>query len=199
LACGFYWTEGLRGLGWAVDAVPTLKAGSTVGIPSPPAIWKPGTDEIVTPDLGDVERLQGFPAGWTAVADRKKQGRRSTRWKLVGNAVSVPVAEWLGQRLGETTGYDQTKETNLVGERWPRAAWGRSGVRRAVAVSMWPVHRPRPHLWDFLDFDPRPLSARATAGFLERADRGNLRIDPKMIREAQEHLAKISDALPIAA
>jgi len=24
-ACGFYWTEGLRGLGWAVDAVPTLK------------------------------------------------------------------------------------------------------------------------------------------------------------------------------
>src|SRR3954454_8148112 len=26
--CGFYWTEGLRGLGWAVDAVPTLKGGS---------------------------------------------------------------------------------------------------------------------------------------------------------------------------
>ena len=30
--------EGLRGLGWAVDAVPTLKGGSTIGIPSPPAI-----------------------------------------------------------------------------------------------------------------------------------------------------------------
>src|SRR5207248_8666113 len=38
-ACGFYWTEGLRGLGWAIDAVPTLKGGSTIGIPSPPAIW----------------------------------------------------------------------------------------------------------------------------------------------------------------
>src|SRR5205823_9371065 len=25
LACGFYWTEGTRGLGWAVDAIPTLK------------------------------------------------------------------------------------------------------------------------------------------------------------------------------
>ena len=25
--CGFYWTEGLRGLGWAIDAVPTLKGG----------------------------------------------------------------------------------------------------------------------------------------------------------------------------
>src|SRR5581483_5114241 len=39
--CGFYWTEGLRGLGWAVDAVPTLKGGSSIGIPSPPAIWDP--------------------------------------------------------------------------------------------------------------------------------------------------------------
>ena len=38
-AFGFYWTEGLRGLGWARDATPTLKAGSTIGIPSPPAIW----------------------------------------------------------------------------------------------------------------------------------------------------------------
>ena len=29
---GFYWTEGRSGLGWAVDAVPTLKNGSTIGI-----------------------------------------------------------------------------------------------------------------------------------------------------------------------
>src|SRR5262249_8306830 len=27
-ACGFYWTEGNNGLGWAVDAVPPLKGGS---------------------------------------------------------------------------------------------------------------------------------------------------------------------------
>ena len=32
-AHGFYWTEGLSGLGWAADAVPTLKNGSTLGIP----------------------------------------------------------------------------------------------------------------------------------------------------------------------
>ncbi len=41
VACGFYWTEGIRGLGWAVNAVPTLKGGSTIGIPSPPAILFP--------------------------------------------------------------------------------------------------------------------------------------------------------------
>ena len=38
-AYGFYWTEGLTGLGWAEDAVPTLKGGSAIGIPSAPGIW----------------------------------------------------------------------------------------------------------------------------------------------------------------
>lgn len=40
-ACGLYWTEGVRGLGWAYDAVPTLKGGSTVGIPSAPPLRCP--------------------------------------------------------------------------------------------------------------------------------------------------------------
>ncbi|MEB2353340.1 MAG: DNA cytosine methyltransferase, partial [Burkholderiaceae bacterium] len=59
LAHGFYWTEGLGGLGWAVDAVPTLKNGSTIGIPSPPAILMPD-GSLIKPDIRDGERLQGF-------------------------------------------------------------------------------------------------------------------------------------------
>ena len=56
LAHGFYWTEGLGGLGWAVDAVPTLKNGSTIGIPSPPAILLPD-GEVIKPGLRDVEQI----------------------------------------------------------------------------------------------------------------------------------------------
>lgn len=93
LPCGFYWTEGTRGLGWAVDALPTLKGGSTIGIPSSPAIWMPD-GRIGTPDLRDCERMQGFRADWTVAAERVT--RSSYRWKLVGNAVSVPAAEWIG-------------------------------------------------------------------------------------------------------
>src|SRR3546814_17021421 len=37
---GFYWTEGNRGVGWTADAVPPLKGGSGLHIPSPPAVWK---------------------------------------------------------------------------------------------------------------------------------------------------------------
>lgn len=188
LGCGFYWTEGQRGLGWAVDAVPTLKGGSALGIPSPPAIWNPTTGAIVTPDIRDAERMQGFPADWTAPAKSVNGRGQGHRWKLVGNAVSVPVAEWLGQRLGESESYDETSDVGLDGERWPRAAWGRRGKRRLVESSMWPVRWKRSHLLDYLRYEPRPLSARAAAGFLERTERGSLNIDDKFLCDVRRHL-----------
>lgn len=197
VACGFYWTEGTRGLGWAVDAVPTLKGGSTIGIPSPPAIWRSGTGRIVTPDLRDAERLQGFPSDWTAAADGLPGRRRSDRWKLVGNAVSVPVARWIGERLLTCSEpYDSSRDLALAdGARWPKAAWGRPGVRCAVDVSMWPVAYPRPHLHEFLQFEPSPLSARATAGFLRRARKSTLRFPEDLICEVEQHLETMTPQL----
>ncbi|MGA1076872.1 MAG: DNA (cytosine-5-)-methyltransferase, partial [Ilumatobacteraceae bacterium] len=90
---GFYWTEGLRGLGWAHDAVPTLKGGSTIGIPSPPAIWWPDGEPgrtILTPSIEDAEAMQGFERGWTSASEAVSR-RKGTRWKLVGNAVTTGV------------------------------------------------------------------------------------------------------------
>lgn len=199
LGCGFYWTEGLRGLGWAVDAVPTLKGGSGLGIPSPPAIWAPGSTRLVTPDIRDAERLQGFPADWTATKEATSgdpRGRK--RWKLVGNAVSVPVARWLGQRLLTSETYHQA-DTELHGSRWPNAAWGRDGERREAQVSMWPVLWDRPHLLDYLEFETQPLSVRATAGFLERAERGNLRIPEDFLCEAHAHLESMTTETQLVA
>ena len=64
VAHGFYCTEGTRGLGWAVDSVPTIKGGSAVGIPSPPAsLFAYG--RFATPEIRDAERLQVFPINWT--------------------------------------------------------------------------------------------------------------------------------------
>ena len=41
----------------------------------------------------ECERLQGFPDGWT---DDQSD---STRYKQLGNAVTVNVARWIGTRL----------------------------------------------------------------------------------------------------
>lgn len=187
LACGFYWTEGIRGLGWAVDAVPTLKGGSTVGIPSAPAIWMP--DGLVgTPDIRDAERLQGFPADWTAVDDPSTSRRLGARWKMVGNAVCVPVARWLGERLTKPGNWDEDLSRPLVGGRWPTAAWGEGEDAHVVDRSMWPVQRSRPHLAEFLEHSVHPLSARATGGFLSRTERSSLRFPEGFLDAVRAHL-----------
>lgn len=191
--CGFYWTEGVRGLGWAVDAVPTLKGGSTVGIASPPAVRRRAGCEpgwgIVTPGLRDAERLQGFAEGWTEAAVTDAGARVGHRWKLVGNAVPVPLAAWVGRRLRAPGEYIGARDPILQpGEAWPTAAWGgREGIHRAD-VSAWPVAEGYRHLETYLR-NPKPLSVRATAGFLKRAESGNLRFVDGFLDDVREHLA----------
>lgn len=189
---GFYWTEGYTGLGWAHDAVPTLKGGSTVGIPSPPAIWirdaAPGR-RIVTPTIEDAEALQGFRRGWTEPG--ALNGRRNgPRWKLVGNAVTTGVSAWLGSRLinpGEPIIADGDELP--TGTRWPLAAHGHNGRAWTVPASMWPVQKPYKRLLDVVSPSTAvPLSARATAGFLERTGRSKLRFDPEFLVALKEHL-----------
>jgi DNA (cytosine-5)-methyltransferase 1 len=189
VGCGFYWTEGIRGLGWAVDAVPTLKGGSTIGIPSPPAIRLPEGAGLVIPDIRDAERLQGFPEDWTLPAVEMGV-RKGARWKLVGNAVSVPVSNWLGSMLA-TPGEWQEPPRQSVAGAWPTAAWGRDGEAFTVDRSQWPGDDERPHLLDFLEHDGTPLSARATAGFLERTSRSSLRFPDAFLKDVADHLERV--------
>lgn len=180
-ANGFYWTEGLRGLGWANDAVPTLKGGSTIGIPSPPAILLPD-GEIVKPDIRDAERMQGFSVNWTKPAERVV--KPGFRWKLVGNAVSVDVAAWVGRRLAwpvePVVGPGAPIRT---GRSWPRAAMGAYGKRSEVTISAWPACTPRESLEAFLHYPVLPLSLKAIAGFHSRIQLSSLRF-PAGFREA---------------
>jgi DNA (cytosine-5)-methyltransferase 1 len=200
--CGFYWTEGLRGLGWAPDAVPTLKGGSTIGIPSPPAIWWPEGPlghRIVLPAIEEAEQMQGFPAGWTAPAV-EAGWRKGARWKLVGNAVTVGVSTWLGGRLvqpGEPCLDGQPLET---GDRWPNAAYGAKGRAWAVEASMWPRHDSYTHLADLVDLErATPLSAKAAAGFLSRARRSGLRFVGGFLADVEEHLEAVTGRVSVVA
>ena len=196
-AHGFYWTEGVRGLGWAPDCVPTLKNGSTLGIASPPAILLPG-GEVVTPDIRDAERLQGFPQDWTAPAEAL--GRPAWRWSLVGNAVSAPVAEWVGGRLAAPGRYDRARDGGRLeeGARWPRAARYDGERRVGVEISAFPCWREREPLHLFLNHPGKPLSERAAAGFLARTERAKLRFEPGFREAVAAHLEQMRAPLVAA-
>ncbi len=198
---GFYWTEGLRGLGWAQDAVPTLKGGSTIGIPSPPGVWAPKNElgvRLVVPAIEEAEELQGLPRGWTEPAQGLSNGR-GTGWKLVGNAVTVGVSRWIGQRLAEPGEPFLEGAAIQAGERWPTAAFGASGKAWAVDVSMWPTHEPYRHLADVVDVkSATPVSGRGAAGFLSRAERGNLRFVDGFLDDVAEHVRFMNKELSVA-
>ncbi|WP_448627692.1 DNA cytosine methyltransferase [Geodermatophilus sp. URMC 64] len=191
-AYGFYSTEGNRGVGWAIDALPTLKGSTTVSIPSPPAAWVPGHvpgRRIVRPSIEAAEVLQGFPAGWTSAAPARD------RWKLVGNAVSVPVATWIGEGLRTLGGTDSVdgcdKSPRAPGDSWPRAACGAGGKAWNVDASEWP-RRPsgeNAHLVTVLDrYGSEPLSHRATKGFRDRLRRSSLRYSADFMAALDEHV-----------
>ena len=64
-------------------------------------VWYPdGKVRRFTPN--EVERVQGFPDDWTRPRnfdERQADRIDSLRYHAVGNAVTPPVAEWVGQRL----------------------------------------------------------------------------------------------------
>lgn len=187
-ACGFYWTEGNTGLGWAIDATPPLKGGSGLHIPSPPAIWFPQRRFIGVPSIEDAERLQGFDPKWTEGSEDDARQTRQ-RWRLVGNAVSVPFAAWIAERLQSTADYQQNDEALISGTRWPSAGWGFEGRRGRSPVSEWPVSTQQQHLSSFLSRKLKPLSRKATAGFLSRLERSTLRYEEAFRLDLHHHIA----------
>lgn len=186
-AAGFYWTRGASGLGWAPHGTPTIQGGSAKGIPSGPAVLLPD-GRVVRIGIADAERLQGMAAGTTAPA-----GIDGARWKIVGNAVALPVAEWLGSRLSGHGPVGRLRETSLAdGARiWPSAArGGPTGGRHRIEIGALPFWHDRPPIAAFIG-DAEPLSPRATRGFLARAERGRMNFAPGFLDAVRAHLRTV--------
>ncbi|OAH27773.1 DNA methyltransferase [Methylorubrum populi] len=187
---GFYWTRGASGLGWAPHCTPPIQGGSAKGIPSGPAVLLPD-GRVVKIGLRDAERLQGMRVGGTEAA-----GGEAARWRIVGNAVAEPVAEWIGRRLACHARPEglSTRPFGGAETAWPQAAsGGPGGGRMRVAAGPLPFWRPRGGLETYLR-DAEPLSARATRGFLARAARGRMNFVPGFIEAVRSHLEAVERA-----
>jgi DNA (cytosine-5)-methyltransferase 1 len=110
--------------------------------------------------------------------------------------VSVPVAQWLGERLNVPTPYDGSTDQLLRdGAPWPRAAWGKAGKAYRVDRGMWPVRHDRQHLAQFLIYPKTPLSERATAGFRDRIQASEtLRFPAGFEKDVERHLRRMRRA-----
>lgn len=84
------------------DIAPTLNA-SGAGTSRPggqgaePGFYVGNAPRRLTPR--ECERLQGFPDDWTQWSDTKKEIADGPRYRMMGNAVTVNVAKWLGEQL----------------------------------------------------------------------------------------------------
>jgi DNA (cytosine-5)-methyltransferase 1 len=176
LPVGFYWTEGRSGVGLTVDGIPPLKVGSTLGILSAPAVLFPD-GEVLMPSLRACEQLQGFPAGWIDLSDIGCVPKRRPEWRLIGNAISVPAARWVAERIRKPGNVLDFEVREISGDRrWPDAGWNVDGKRVAVLAGDRPVANPAKSIGSYRDADWTRLSDRALDGFVRRAEEGGLRM-----------------------
>ena len=54
----------------------------------------------------ECERLQGFPDDWTRWREDGSEIADSPRYRMLGNAVCVPVAEWIGKRITQAAQHE---------------------------------------------------------------------------------------------
>ncbi len=142
---------------------------------------------IATPDIRDAERLQGFRR--IGLYRQLPQAIETPAGKLVGNAVTVNAAEWIGSCLTKVPKPLNSMPLPFDDFRsWPKAAYGAPGKGKfEVEVSMFPIHRKRPSLERFLKFRPIPLSHRAVAGFTSRLCSGGLNYPEEFLDDLLKH------------
>ncbi|MEZ0471154.1 DNA cytosine methyltransferase [Luteimonas salinilitoris] len=188
---GFYWTEGKRGLGWAKDAVPTIKGGSGLGIPSPPAIWSPKLGRFGTPSICDAERMFGFEPDWTSEA-QQIGFREGARWHLVGNTICVPMVDWTIEQIQSPRGMGAEKFELKSSDRLPSAGFGSRRKRYGVIASTWPQKTKSQKLSTFLNYEMKPLSLRAASGFYRRTTESTaIRFADGFLESLREYIASI--------
>ena len=170
----FYWTAGTQGLCYSPGYIPTLKVGSSLSIPSPPALHLPGRLRLLS--ASDALRLQGFdPKDFENVRDKHL-------FRMAGNAVARPVGQFvvdgvLDRALPDSLHYERQPDlfsNDLsVMRQTPKSGCYLNGELRAVKHER--PKRLAGNLDQLVDFErSKPLSRRAISGLLRRLSKSSV-------------------------
>lgn len=193
-AAGFYWTAGTHGINFSRGYSPTLKVGSSLSIPSPPAVFYRDVARVISPL--EAIKLQGFNAAPFAECSAKAVHR------MMGNAVARPVGRFVAGSLYDTavevsgTFRPIHEDTSLFGDIPAFTRWPPSGIKLGPDLSEYvePVSTQplATNLDEYIDLESRErLSLRAASGLLTRLERSG-KACPVDLRMALTNLAKAS-------
>lgn len=174
MTAGFYWTAGTHSINYSLGYTPTLKVGSSINIPSPPALHYDG----VVRQISAIEalKLQGFSA------DFFEEIKSSHVFRMAGNAVARPVGSFVLK--GVLDAKQGTKE-NLKFADMQRSFFSDDLDNKFYSAGYFDgeIHNPildeEPpkcsNLDDFIDRSSGDrLSARAANGLLSRLKKSAL-------------------------
>ena len=178
---GFYWTAGTQSICYSKGYVPTIKVGSSISIPSPPAVHFDDVARQISPR--EALALQGFD-----VSDFEGMKKKSDLYRMAGNAVAVPVGNFVVDAVLEDLrpgDYRKERQTGLF-DNEPN--WAEIPETGYFEDDLWTINCAPPkslacNLSDFIDKTDRSmLSSRAISGLLRRLDASGMKC-PKTLRQ----------------
>ena len=190
LASGFYWTAGIHSINYSRGYVPTVKVGSSLSIPSPPAVFYKETVRQLS--ALEALRLQGFDNFFPSMLN-------SDLYKMAGNAVPRPMGRWVfdgvvnGKQPVEAL-IASPRQLGLFDEDMVR--YGECGISTRGLINHYrlPVANAKAvNLIDYLDLESTErLSNRAVKGLLGRLDKSGQPC-PNDLRQVLETYVKGED------
>lgn len=180
----FYWTGGLQSICYSEGFSPTLKVGSSLSIPSPPAVHFDDCVRKMTSK--ECLRLQGFdPAQFHDIPDKDI-------YRATGNAVAKPVGQFAVDSVMCHSAPDIRSCSDLFGSEIATAGYFSEGRFHSVEE---PPAKLAANLADFVDLKFREaMSARAAGGLLTRLARSG-KPCPKDLQTLLEQIAA-SETVP---
>lgn len=154
---GFYWTGGSQSICYSRGYVPTLKVGSSLSIPSPPAIHFENVVRKASP--AECLRLQGFdPNDFDGM-------KPNNVYRMTGNAVALPVGQFVMDSIkGEAV--SNLESSALFFTKFESHGFYQAGTVMSTRHSEADLAT---NLDEFIDVEDRkPLSQRASRGLLHR-------------------------------
>ena len=176
---GFYWTAGTHSINYSKGYVPTIKVGSSLSIPSPPAIHYRDHVRLLSPH--EALTLQGFDDIDVSLI------KSGNAYRFAGNAVAAPVGRFVVDGVLQKQLPDALRVSSQLSllrgsfleESGSVPATGLfDGELTEVEVDELDLAGNLAH---FIDFESNAeLSTRAASGLLARLDRSNTFCPPEL-------------------